>query len=444
MKNHKIIVSKIFIVLFSLLFIHTSMLKSDEGTKELTVEGIKVFIKSTNKDVISTRLFVRGGTANYPLDKQGIEALTYSLAIKGGTVSMNKTDFLSTAEGLGTSFGSEASLDYGEMHMTCLKSAWDKSWSLFADAIMNPAFSQAEFTNKKEQFISAARQNESDPDNQLDNLALSSAFKGSNYEKNPSGTAESLTGLTLEDLKSYYNETVCKERAFLVIVGNVSEADVIEKVKSSLARLPQGTPVKTEPPVKIDAAGQDIVNRSIATNYLVGIMSSASWDSPDVAPMMVAMNIMYDKYFVELRTKRSLSYAPAAYLFGTAITSPFSMLYITTDHPKEALQVMVDLINDVKKNGFDEEELKNSKNTYITRSLMRLESSAMQSLNIGRWQLKGNLKMFDDFDKQINAVSLQDINRVFTTNTGSLKWTYLGDPSKVSPEDFKQIEKAVP
>jgi len=444
MKKPKSITLKIYVILFSIFFIHSSILKADEGTKELNVEGVKVIIKSTTKDVITARLFVRGGTANYSLDKQGVEALAYALAIKGGTVSMNRTDFLSTAEHLGTSFGSEASLDYGEMHMTCLKSAWDKSWSLFSDAILNPAFNTTEFTNKKEQFISAARQNESDPDNQLDNLAVSNTFEGKNYEKNPSGTAESLSGLTLEDLKSYYNETVCKERAFLVIVGNVSEADVIEKVKSSLSKLPQGTPAKTEPSVKIDAAGQDIVNRSIATNYLVGIMSSVAWDSPDAAAMMVAMSIMYEKYFVELRTKRSLSYAPAAYLYTTAINSPFSMLYITTDHPKEALQVMVDLINDVRKNGFNENELKDSKNTYITRSLMRLESSAMQSLNIGRWQLKGNLKMFDNFDTQINAVSLQDINRVFTSNTGSLKWTYLGDPSKVSPEDFKQVEKVVP
>lgn len=444
MKKHKRIALKIFIIIFSFLFLNSSMVKAGDGTKELNVDGLKVIIKSTIKDVVSVRLFVRGGTANYPLEKQGIEALTYALAIKGGTVSMNKGDFLSMAERLGTTFGSEASLDYGEMHMTCLKSAWDKSWNLFSDAVMNPAFSPTEFTNKREQFISAARQNEGDPDNQLETLALTTAFKGSDYEKNPSGTSESLSGLTIDDLKSYYTQTVCKERAFLVIVGNISEADVIEKVKATLSNLPQGTPVKIMPPVKIDEAGQDIVNRNIATNYLVGIMSSAEWNSPDIAAMMVAMSIMYDKYFVELRTKRSLSYAPAAYLNTTAISSPFSELYITTDHPKEALQVMVDLINDVRKNGFNEEELKNNKNTYITRSLMRLESSAMQSLNIGRWQLKGNLKMFDDFDKQINAVSLQDINRVFTTHTGSLKWTYLGDPTKVAVEDFKQVEKVVP
>jgi len=30
---------------------------------------------------------------------------------------------------------------------------------------------------------------------------------------------------------------------------------------------------------------------------------------------------------------------------------------------------------------------------------------------------------------------------VFTSNTGNIKWNYLGDETKVSPEDFKQLEK---
>jgi len=41
----------------------------------------------------------------------------------------------------------------------------------------------------------------------------------------------------------------------------------------------------------------------------------------------------------------------------------------------------------------------------------------------------------------LNAVTISDINRVFNSNTGNIKWTYLGDETKISPEDFKQLEK---
>jgi zinc protease len=414
---------------------------SGDGTKEFEVDGLRVIIKDTGKDVISARLFITGGTANYPLERQGIEELAYSIVMKGGTLNYPKDEFLSISETIGTRFGSDGQLDYGEMNMLCLKESWDKSWDLFTDAVLNPAFLSSEFTNKQQQLITAAKQTEADPDGKLEELILTTAFKGKNYEKKPNGTAESLANLTLDDIKSFYASNVCKKRAFLVIAGSVDENDIREKVKATLSKLPEGTPSVGEEVTKIEQPAQDIVDRKISTNYLAGIMSGIPWNSPDAVAMMVAMNIMYDRYFIELRSKRGLSYAPAAYMNGSAITNPYSVFYITTDHPKDAIQVMVDIINDVRKNGFTEEELKGSKDSYITTHFMRLETASNQSLNIGRWELRGNIKAFDEFEKMVNAVSIQDVNRVFTSNTGTIKWTYLGDQTKVTPEDFKQIEK---
>jgi predicted Zn-dependent peptidase len=431
----------IFIQLLFILLAFDTVQSLAGGLNQFDVDGITVILYNTPKDVISVRLFVKGGTANYPLDKQGVESFAYNLAITGGTVTMNKNDFLSAAEKIGTEFGSDASLDYGEMNMRCLKTDWNASWNLFSDAIMNPAFSNTEYAVKKEQFIAEAKQNESNPDNKLDQLAFSIAFKGKNYEKNPLGTSESLAKLTLEDLKAYYKEALCKKRAFIVVVGNVDQTDITEKIKSTLSKLPDGTPAKPETPVKLEKPGQNIVDRNIATNYICGLMTGVDWSSPDAAAMMVAMNIMYEKYFVELRTKRSLSYAPAMFIVNGAITSPLNMVYITTEKPKEALKVMVEIINNVQKNGFTDDELKDSKNVYLTYYFMRMETSASQSSNIGRWYLRNNLKMYEKFEQEVNNVSLQTLNRVFKSNIGSLKWTYLGDKTKVSPDDFKQVEK---
>ena len=438
------ILKAFFVFLLAMIILPSGRLHSQSSSyelKELNVDGLKVLYRNTGKDVISARLFIKGGTANYPLEKQGIEALAYSYIIKGGTKSMNKSDFLAAAEKIGTTFDSDASLDYGEINMQCLKEAWDKSWQLYTDALMNPAYDGDEFSNKKEQYISYAKQNEGNPDARLERITLETAFKGKNYEKDPYGTAESLEKLTIDDIKAYVNENLCKERAFLVVTGNVDENDLAEKVRSTLGKLPEGKPVVMEETTKIENPGQDIVERKISTNYLSGIMSGIPWNSPDAVAMMVAMNIMYDKYFIELRSKRGLSYAPAAYMNGDAITSPFSVFYITTDNPKEALQVMVDIINNVRKNGFTDDELLKSKNTYLTRYFMRLETASSQSANIGRWELRGNLPAFDDFEKMVESVTVQDINRVFTGNTGNIKWDYLGDETKVSPEDFKQLDK---
>ncbi len=433
--------AKLLTVLFAALLIFYSGLVKAGEVNQFDVDGIKVILYDTPKDVISVRLFVRGGTANYPLEKQGVEGFAYSLAVSGGTTSMDKTEFLSEAEKIGTTIGSDASLDYGEMNLRCLRTYWDESWNLFSDAVMNPAFSETEFNIKKEQLIAGAKQNEADPDYRLNQLAFTTTFKGTDYAKNPQGTAESLAGLTLDVLKTYYKDAVCKKRVFIVVVGNVEQSDLTAKIKSALSKLPEGAPGKTAEQVKLGKPGEEIFDRKIATNYIYGLMPGIDWSSPDAAAMMVAMNIMYDKYFLELRTKRSLSYAPAIYMAGSTITTPLNVLYITTEKPKEALEEMVDIINDVQKNGFTEEDLKNSKNSYLTLYYMRMGTSASQSANIGRWYLRNNLKTYENFEKEVSNVSLGTLNRVFRSNIGSIKWTYLGDKTKVTPEDFKQVEK---
>ncbi len=191
-----------FIMLFALIFSGANIFSQNQ-VKELDVDGFKVIYRNTGKDVISARLFVIGGTANYPLDKQGIEALAYSYIIKGGTQTIGKSDFLAAAEKIGTTFGSDASLDYGELNMQCLKEAWDRSWVLFTDALMNPAYDPNEFANKKEQYISYAKQNEGDPDSRLERITLETAFKGKNYEKDPYGNENTIASLKLDDIKAF-------------------------------------------------------------------------------------------------------------------------------------------------------------------------------------------------------------------------------------------------
>lgn len=425
-----------FIALVSILF--CTALQAQTTTKDFTVDGVRVLLRQNPKDVVSARLFVMGGTANYTLAQQGIEALALNTAMNGGTVSMSKTAFKTAAEKIGANFGYSSDLDYGEVDMTCVKPLWEKSWALFADAIVNPAFAADEFALIKDQMVSDAKQSEADPDQFLTDTAMSFVFKGRGYEKKPDGSSASLQKLTVDDAKKYYKNTVSKSRCFLVVVGNLTQEEVTAKVKATLAKLPQGSAPTANPRVQITSAQQNIVDRDIATNYLIGLMSSPLLNSNDGIPMLLAMNILYDRLFIQVRTKRGLSYAPAAYYSTSAVTSPFTGVYASTDSPKKVIEVIVNELDDIKKNGFTPDELTNKKQYFLTTYLMGLETSASQSLALGRWVVRGNAKMYDDFTSKVNAVTLKDLNRVVDQNTNAIVWTYLGHKNEIQQADFKQ------
>lgn len=410
-------------------------------TKEFDVKGLKVIYKHVPKEIVSARLFISGGTANYSLEQSGIEDFALQMVVTGGTTNLNKLAYTTALERMSTTVAAGTNYDYGQINMTCVKQNWDASWDLFVDAIMNPAFDAQQYQLLKDQLIAAAKQNDADPDESLTQAAMANVFKGKNYEKNPSGTAASLEKLSLDDLKAYYKKIQGKDRSFLVIVGDLNEEDVKKKVAASLAKLPKGTMPPKEERNMLSEMSNKINDRDIATNYIAGVMSAPTLASEDGTAMMIAMSILSERYFVELRTKRSLSYAPYSYYDNSKVTNPYNWIYISTTDPKQSIQVMVDEISKLKKEGFDEKELINKKQSYLTQYYMGQETLSSQSQSLGSNELKGGWEMSEDFTERVNAVTLDDINRVIDKYSDVISWTYLGKADMVKEEDFLQPGK---
>jgi len=154
--------------------------------------------------------------------------------------------------------------------------------------------------------------------------------------------------------------------------------------------------------------------------------------------MMLAMSIMYDRYFIELRTKRGLSYAPAAFYSSTLIENPYNGVYITTTDPKQSIEVMVAELDKLKKDGFTQKELDDKMQGFLTRYLMGQETLASQSNSLGVNEMKGGWEMAENFTEEVNKVTLDDINRVIDKYSSQINWTYLGKKDMVKEEDFLQ------
>ena len=66
-------------------------------------------------------------------------------------------------------------------------------------------------------------------------------------------------------------------------------------------------------------------------------------DSPDYPAMALAMNILQQLFFQEVRVKRNLSYGADATLLAQGTNSGF--IYVTTPKPNETIRVMFDQID---------------------------------------------------------------------------------------------------
>lgn len=431
---------KIIISVFSaavLLITSTGMAQTKNTVEEIMVDGFKVIYKPTSNQIVSVRLFIKGGTANYNKEQEGIENLMLDLITTSGTAKYSKSEYNRLLDKMGSTIGGNSGLDYGNIALNCVNRNFENSWAIFDEVINAPIFDEAEFKKQREAMVSNVQQEKSDPDSYLTEMAMNDAFANLNYDKNTNGSEESLNKLSLEDLKNHYKKVMNKKQTFLVVVGKIDKAQLIEKVKKLTKSMPVGNYVPAKQTMlTINKSTLNTEERKMATNYIRGVMNGAAYGTEEQYAMQLAFGILQDRLFDEIRTNRSLSYAPAA--FYQTNLNPCTNVYVTTTDPDQAVQVIIDEIKKIKTVGFSAQEIENQKSSYVTTYYMGLETNAAQSQGLGINEVKGSYKNFNDFITNINKVPAKDVNAVVKKYLTGIRWSYLGDLTKVKSDTFLQ------
>jgi len=394
------------------------------------VDGIKVIYKPTVKDIVNVSIYFKGGVTNYAASTAGIENLAINGATQCGTKKYAKDAFNDKADAYGINVYGSAGKDNANIGLYCISKYFNEGWDLLAEAAKNPVFDEGEFNKMKQKVLSGIKQTQSSPDGMLNLMVMENVFAGTPYAINPQGIDSIVTVLTATDAKDYYYKTLLnKARMFIVVVGNVSKADITAKIHAAFADVPTLLYQKRiMPPPVITGNSTNIVERQLATNYIMGAMNAPAYSSPDYIPNRLAFSALYDKLFTEVRTRRNLSYAPSASV-RTGIM-PYSFLYVTTTDPKAAVEVMANVVNDYKKNGFSQKDLSNEKAAFITSNYMKEESTNAIAASYGNAETFGNWKLADEFPDMINKTTAAEMSNAFKKYITGIKWNYLGDTTK--------------
>jgi predicted Zn-dependent peptidase len=410
-------------------------------TTELEASGIKIIARESVKGTVSTRTFLRGGVNNYSFENQGIEELMLSMIAEGGPASTSKTEYQQQLESIGARISASTGYDYGNISLSSIKEYFYDAVQIYLEALSNPAFRQEDFDLIKNRMITNAKQAKTNPDAHLMDLAMGSTWEGTDYAKKPSGTIESLESLTLPLVQKYYTSVFSKQNIFMVLVGDVPQEKVTSMIEGSgMSKLPEGKQANWFVVEDGVESGLTVEDRNIETNYITGVFSAPKKGTEESIHNALAMRILGMRFFEELRTKRSLSYAPSARSTGY-IARPMNQVYISTTDPEQSLEVMIDLVNSVRTEGYEEKELEGTKQSFLTNYYMGQETNSSISMSLGVNEIQGSWKNMDRFTDRVLNTSLEDINMVISSYGEEINWSYLGKEEMVKPKYFKQPVK---
>ena len=411
------------------------MQKKADIITELNPAGIRLLHQQASNDIVSFMIFITGGVGNYAADKQGIEQLMLDVMLDGGSKKYPKDEYHKQLEKMGISITANAGYDYTTISIRSLKQYWPQAWDLASSVLTSPAWDEATFEIKKNQTITGLRNEISDPDAFLRQMSMEGIFKGDKYSVRPDGTPESVDALALQDLKEHYSKIMKRKKMLVTAVADLNSTELAAGVAKAFSALPEGEAnafASTPPSI---TAGITYEPRDIATNYISGVFPAPKLGTRESIAMSVAMQMLRERYFTEVRTKRNLSYAPSAYMAG--YYSPFNAVYVSTTDPNQSVQVMTDELRKLKRDGFDEKELKSAKAVYLTSYYMGQETNGAQAATLGRYALRGDYKLAREFNERINSLTLDEVNSVIKTYANDIHWFYLGDKDMVDESIFK-------
>jgi zinc protease len=406
-------------------------------TDFVTANGLKTIHRQvTGNDVVAAQIYFRGGASNVTEKNAGVESLLFEVATEG-TKNFSKSEINREMARMGTVIDGDSGYDFSVMEMHCVRQNFDRSWQLLTDMILNPACDDKEVALIKDQIVSALRQQNDSPENSVALLCNKLLFDSHPYFNSPIGTVESVSSLTAADVRSHLAKLLQTSRMLVVVVGAVSADEVKRKVEASFGKLQRGDYKHEAPPAfaKASTADFQVVERPVATNYIRGSFAAPPLESPDYAPFSIAVNILQQLFFQEVRVKRNLTYGADATLLTNGANSAF--ISVTTPKPNEAIRVMFDQIDFMQRQIIREEGLKAIISGFLTNYYTKLEANASQAGKLAEYELLGGGWRRDQtWIDEVSKVTPEDVNRVSKKYLKNFHFAVMGDKRQFDRELF--------
>ncbi|TLP58205.1 MULTISPECIES: M16 family metallopeptidase [Pseudomonas] len=382
-----------------------------------TAEGARVlFVEAHELPMFDLRLTFAAGSSQDG-GSPGLATLTNAM-LNEGVAGKDVTAIAEGFEGLGADFGNGS---YRDMAVASLRSlsAADKrepALKLFTDVVGKPTFPQEALARIKNQLLAGFEYEKQNP-GKIGSKALFAKLYGEHPYAHPSdGTAQSLPGITLEQLRAFHAKAYAAGNTVIALVGDLSRDEAEAIAAQVSAGLPKGQALaKPVQPVEPKPGATHIDFPSKQTHLMLAELGIDRND-PDWAALSLGNQILGGGAFgtrlmSEVREKRGLTYGVYSVFSPMQVRGPFMInLQTRAELSEGTLTLVKDILTDYLKTGPTQQELDDAKRELAGSFPL---SNASNSSIVGQLGAIGfynlPLSWLEDFMQQSQALTVEQV-----------------------------------
>jgi zinc protease len=391
--------------------------------------------------MLAVEIRFRGGASLDPAGKEGLANLLSGL-LDEGAGDFDSQTFQGRLEDLAISLSYNAGRDGFSGSMRTLTEHTDEAFRLLGLSLTEPRFDQEPVERIRSQVITGIRSREQNPDTIVGRTLFEKLYPNHPYGRPSRGTPNSVTTITVDDLRAFVDRRFAKGNLIVGVVGDISAERLSGLLDQAFGGLPEAAEnsVLVADVVPVAAGGIEVIRRPIPQSVLMWAMPGIKRNDPDYFAA-VLMNCVLgggsftSRLYAEVREKRGLAYS----VYSAVVPYEHSGIVLggvgtQNGQLAESLSLIQTEIKKVAREGITAEELEAAK-TYTTGAFpLSLTSNAriagmlvtLQVLDLGIDYLERRAGL-------INRVTLDDVRVVAgrLLDVDAMSVVVVGDPEGI-------------
>jgi zinc protease len=411
-------------------------------TRQVLPNGVVVrLMPRPGVPLVGFRVLVRGGSEAEPANLAGLGGVTAQL-LRKGTSKRTADQFSEELDFLGGTFQTADAAQSSSTVISAefLKKDFDRGLELLSDAVLHPAFPEAEVRKTLAQRIDGAKSAKDNPQFAISGY-FSAFFFGASHPYGRPADELTLARIQRKDIVDFHSQNYCGKNLVVIVTGDF-DPSAAAKIREVFGAVPAGTAFEsTRAPVVPTGSRLLLVDKPDATQtyFYIGQPGIERKNQDRVKLMLV--NTLFGGRFTSmlndaLRVNSGLTYGASSILQQPRLPGAIAITtYTKTDTTEQAIDMAIDILRRLAEKGISVEQLASVK-AYVkgTFPMQRLETTDQLAQMLGEMEVYGlGKEEVDDLFSRIDACTLADANAMAKKyyKADNLTFVLVGNAAKI-------------
>lgn len=383
--------------------------------------GLRLIVNSMDAMMsVSVGFLVGAGSCLEDANNNGISHFIEHTTFKG-TDKMTSFQISSAFDDIGAQVNAFTSKETTCYYVKSTTGELEKSFELLSDMFLNSTYKSDELDKEKGVVVEEINMCLDTPEELCLDALSESYFGKQGLGRTILGSVKNVKGFKKDDIDKYRKRFYNADNIVVSFAGKISfeaACGLVEKYFMpyvSAAKSDEFLCGETE-----NKYGRIKLEKDIEQVHLALAFGGVEYDSPETDAMSVINNVagggMSSRLFQKIREELGLCYTVYTYPSCYLKTGTFAVYAgVNPKSAEKAYRAILDVLNELKKNGVTEDEFARGKAQMISSFAFGQESTSSQMLLYGKYLLNTG-KVFDIDAKlsAVNALGIDEVNKLLS------------------------------